>query len=720
MSSLGLGALTLPTAELGPLNPLPPLPGLPALHGLPGHAGYPASPEGPGWPDGPAGGPAWDGAPSEPEDGFDAELLRDLRYGRVDSVLPYLLRDGYGRERRPRRHPAAVLENDRLRAVFLPGTGGRLWSLTHLPTGRELLHANPVHQPAALALRDAWVAGGVEWNIGTTGHSPTTCEPLHTVRARRPDGQPVLRMYEYERLRRVVFRIDAWLPDGSELLLVHVRIVNPNDRPVPMYWWSNAAVPETEGTRVLTPATAAWRFDPGRRLARVRFPDDPGDPHDSSYPALGRCSADHFFDLAGSATASATASANASPPARPWIAALGADGSGLVQASTARLRGRKLFRWGRHPGGRNWQEWLNGGTGRPYLEIQAGLARTQLEHLPMPPRAAWSWLEAYGRLAADPLEVHSPDWGRAVAAAGSALDALLPEDRLNAELADAQAWLGGPPTAVLHRGSGWGALERHLRARSGDPCPALHDPATPFPDDTLGPEEEPWLTLLSTGRMTGAAPVSYQADQDWAPLLADAGRWLAELLLGVVHAAQGRPESAAAAWRRSLADAPNGWAWRDLGVLAAARGDRAEAADALLAAWELMPHQQPLLLEAVAALLAAERPRDALGLVERAGGRPAGATSLTGAAPEGRLRLLEARAALESGDPDRCGALLRAGIVLPNIREGELSLAELWELYRAARPEAGPLPPDYDFAMRPPDSCRPQDAKDAKDESPRA
>ena len=42
---------------------------------------------------------------------------------------------------------------------------------------------------------------------------------------------------------------------------VAVRIVNPNDHAVPMYWWSNIAVPESSDVRVLAPGDAAWRFD---------------------------------------------------------------------------------------------------------------------------------------------------------------------------------------------------------------------------------------------------------------------------------------------------------------------------------------------------------------------------------------------------------------------------------------------------------------------------
>ena len=109
-------------------------------------------------------------------------MRHNIGYGRVGSVLPYLVQDGYGRDRRPAEHKVAVLENDVLRATFLLDLGGRLWSLVHKPTGRELLYRNPVFQPANLALRNAWFAGGVEWNIGTIGHTPDDLRAA----ARRP------------------------------------------------------------------------------------------------------------------------------------------------------------------------------------------------------------------------------------------------------------------------------------------------------------------------------------------------------------------------------------------------------------------------------------------------------------------------------------------------------------------------------------------------------
>src|SRR4029453_5450945 len=113
--------------------------------------------------------------------------------------------------------------------------------------------------------------------------------------------------------------------------------------------------------------------------------DDPAT--DVSYTLSARRAADYFFQV---------------PPGRkPWIAAVQADGRGLVHTSTAELGGRKLFCWGAGAGGRHWQEWLCGPDFR-YLEIQAGLATTQLEHLRLEGSAEISWAEAYAPIEGAP------------------------------------------------------------------------------------------------------------------------------------------------------------------------------------------------------------------------------------------------------------------------------------------------------------------------------
>ncbi|MFA6111265.1 MAG: DUF5107 domain-containing protein, partial [Candidatus Latescibacterota bacterium] len=349
MSELRFEIWTMPGADVGPENPLPSL-ARGSRATKPDPARYP---------------------------GFPEEMLANMAYGHVPNYLPYTMQDRYTRELRPRGFRVAVLENELLKATFLLELGGRLRSLVHKPTGRELFQANPVFQPANLAIRNAWFSGGVEWNIGMTGHCPFTCSPLFAARASTADGTPVLRLWEWERIRQVPFQLDAYLPDGSPMLLVRVRIVNPHAGDVPMYWWSNTAVPESADTRVLVSADAAYNFGYGEGgPALVAIPEVQGT--DVTYTTRIDRAADFFFHVP--------------PGQRPWVSALDETGRGLVQVSTDLLKGRKLFLWGMNPGGRRWQEFLSV-PGQAYLEIQSGLARTQAERLPMPGGAVWEWLE---------------------------------------------------------------------------------------------------------------------------------------------------------------------------------------------------------------------------------------------------------------------------------------------------------------------------------------
>ncbi|MGA0566773.1 DUF5107 domain-containing protein [Rathayibacter sp. KR2-224] len=668
LATVSLQERVMRSGALGDPNPLPPIAGNGDLHAN-------------------AGG-----------EGLDDELRAGLAYGKVETVLPYLVQDGYSRELAEAGHPVAVLENDLMRAEFLLDLGGRLRSLIDKRTGRELLHRNPVFRPANLALRNAWFAGGVEWNLGTTGHWPLTCSPLHALRVRRanesggpaPDGGETLRMYEYERMRGLVVQVDASLAPDVPLLTVTVTLRNPRSTEVPVYWWSNIAVDERDDVRVIAPADSAYRFGYEGVLSRVPFPEAYRDGVDRSYTTRSRDAADYFFEL--------------NRPPMPWIAALGADGSGLFHASTERLRGRKLFLWGTAQGSGHWQRWLTDGE-HPYLEIQAGLARTQLEHLPMPAAATWSWTEAYGLAQADPSAVHA-SWDEAVAAAGEAVERSgAPAVLLREEARDPS---GDEVVEVLQRASGWGALEEVRRAQSEQP--ALSTPATPFFASDLGPQQEWWLAALNGADLDAdpsQAPLSYQSDQAWAPIATGRSGWMARLQEGVLAVARGRWDAAVEAWRASIAVRDNGWAWRNLAVAAERDGDMDGAADAYRMARALLPRLLPLSIEAMRQLLEAGRPLEALALIETLD-----ATQRS----DGRVRFAEAQASLALGDLERCERLLDEGIEMADLKEGESSLDGLWAEYQAARMAARegvavtdavreraarefPPPERYDFRM---------------------
>ncbi|MFI1971248.1 DUF5107 domain-containing protein [Streptomyces cinnamoneus] len=632
--------LTLPAAPLGPENPLPPLSAPQDVHG-PGA--------------------------SLPDD-LPPDMARQVRHGRLRSLLPVRRRDDYGRKRVPTDVTAIVIENDRLRATVLPEFGGRVHSLLHKPTGRSLLYTNPVLQPAGYALNGAWFSGGIEWNTGATGHGPLATAPLHAARLPAPDGGEMLRLWEWERLRDLPFQVDLWLPDGSDFLYAGVRVRNPHDRPVPVYWWSNAAVPEDARTRILAPADAAWSYGRERTLRRVPVPAHDGADH--TYLLAGERSGDHFYDLPDGE--------------RRWVAALDGDGHGLVQTSTDLLRGRKLYAWGTAPADRRRQEWLTEpGTGG-YAEVQAGLTRTQLEHVPLEAGGEFAWLEAYGPLTADPGRIHGPDWAAARAEAAGRLQAVLPRAAVDAAYAAWRPYADHAPKETLATGSGWGALEAE---RSGRELPG-----TPFPASALGDQQRPWQELLHTGVLTedGRDPGPSLVSPHWRELLeaAEPGPY-ASYHLGVAQWHAGDRSQAVRSWECALRDGLDWPALRCLAAADRAAGHHERAADRYAAAARAArtggatpAALTALTREAACALLAAGRADDAARIVE---GVPAPARA------HGRFRLLNARILLARGDAAGARAVFDEGFDVDDLQEGERTLADVWYAV-AERLVAGPGP----------------------------
>ncbi|OEJ61627.1 DUF5107 domain-containing protein [Streptomyces agglomeratus] len=649
--------LTLPAAPLGPENPLPGLRPLDEQHVV----------------------------DERSRTGLPRDMARQIGYEPLRTLLPVRVLDGYGRERTPTDLDAIVIENDHLRATVLPGLGGRVHSLFHKPAGRELLYRNPVLQPADFALNGAWFSGGLEWNIGATGHTTLSCAPLHAAIVPAPDGGDMVRLWEWERLRDLPFQVDLWLPADSEFLYVGVRIRNPHERTVPTYWWSNIAVPEDEGTRVLAPADEAWHFGYARSLRRVPVPDAHGDGVDRTYPLRGDHPADYFYEVPRDA--------------RKWIASLDAGGQGLVQTSTDRLSGRKLFLWGAGRGGRRWQRWLTEPGTPGYAEIQAGLARTQLEHVPLEAGAEFSWLEAYGPLAADPRAVHGEDWPTARAQAGARLEEALPRARVDAAYEAWRPYADHEPGQSLAAGAGWGALEV---LRGG-----LKLPGTPFDEATLGEQQRPWRELLHSGTFpdrAGGAPTPPGPSlvaQHWRDMLETApAEPLTEYHLGVAQWHAGDVAQAVRSWERGLKITRSRWPLlRCLAVADLDAGNAGRAADHYAEAFEDLCRERGDGEEWAAATAALGR--EAIGALLAVGRADAARAVWEGLPPEvrasGRFRLAEAQLLAAEGDKEGARALFGAGFEVPDLREGAEVLGEV-----GASVSDEPLPDAYDYRMRPP------------------
>lgn len=510
-------------------------------------------------------------------------------------VLPYRLYDKYDRDKKMIELKTVVLENDLVRVEFLPQQGGRLYSMVDKATGKDVFLRNPVYQPANLGILDAWFSGGVEWNVAQYGHTFTSNLPVFFAKIKQGDYEFV-RMYDYERCKRLFYHIDFHLPQGSRVLFAYIRMIN--DEPVrkPTYWWTNAALPENRNVRVfsctdevmfLRPESIGNNVNPVRIFGHSKLPVLPTLPDfDSTYPENSNYSNEFFFQ-------------NKADEPSPWSAAAYNDGTLYFDRSVNPLRYRKMFCWGSHRGGRRWCDYLSvPGEGSHYIELQAGLTPTQLNGIDMEGNTTLSFMQAFGSTTFQDLKApYQEDWLQSQAYIRSQVDAALPPEAMRQAWEQFSAMADCPVTEVLSEGAGWGALEQLRRSRCGEgdiPSCMAFSPAT------MGAEQLPWITLLETGSMTDldplSTPASWMTDPHWQALLersvaAGGDNATARLHLGIMKYEAFDFDGGVADWRLSLERKANPWALRNLSVAALRGGKLDEAVELMRQALELENHR---------------------------------------------------------------------------------------------------------------------------------
>jgi len=616
--------LVIPAASLGGTNPMPDIKNISYIH-----AGYKMT------------------------ENINDEEKKHIGKGMISTMLPYRIQDEYDRNKQMHAFQAAIVENKHIRAVFLPELGGRLWSLFDKALDRELLYVNPVFQPGNLGLRNAWFSGGVEFNVGIKGHNPLTCSPMWCAVDKTSDGE-ILRLYEFERIRGIVYSISVWLPEDSKVLYLHNSIENSTEEEKYMYWWTNIAVPETKNTRVIVPTEESFLCfynENNYLLDKISIPYYQST--DVSYPDNIPASRDFFYKIP--------------EQEHKWIAAVDKQGKGLLQCSTQELKGRKLFVWGQGQGGRNWNEWLSE-EGSAYIEIQAGLAHTQLEHIPMPAHSVWEWTEAYTALEENPEMLHGDYLGCVETVKGYIDKCVGNPDKIKFPSKDSVK-----ETKIIYEGSGWGALEEFVRGRQISEIGS-------FPDKNKK-EISPWKQLIIENTFpvpdTNLDPGDYVAGNFWRKKLEELPEqsWYSLLHLGVVCYAEGDIEGAKGAWENSIEKEKSPWALRNLSMLYKNElGDVEKARKYILQAFELKQDCHALCVEVADQLTTDGNDDMWLSIYD---------TLSENMRSVERLQLYCAMALIHLDRLTEATEILNKNFTMSDIKEGEMSVSHLWfELYR--------------------------------------
>lgn len=589
-------------------------------------------------------------------------------FGRVKNAYPYCQRNSYTRELQSGEVKTAVLENRYLKAVFLTEYGGRLWELWDKERGVNLLYTNDVLRFSNLAVRNAWFSGGVEWNLGIIGHTPFTAEKMYVARTKDDKGNPVLRMYEYERIRNVTYQMDFWLEEEERFLNCRMRIVNETPEVVPMYWWSNMAVPEYEGGRLLVPADAAYTCV-NRQVSKVEIPVVEG-VDVTAYEDIP-LSVDYFFELQKGAPR--------------YIANVNKEGYGLVQMSTNRQQGRKLFSWGHSESSAHWQEFLTEKAG-PYVEIQAGLGKTQYGCIPMAPNTAWEWLEQYGA-----VDIGT-DRKLSFAERSQRLTNRLQQEQTSARLEEKLRQskpMALSKAELVQMGSGYGILGVHGEWTShlefldesgefaGWKC-FLEGGQLPVPD----PQERPGI-FLNDVQSRKCLEKKVKAEEK--------ENWYARYHLGLRYYQDEIYEKAKMEFEISHSLEPNAWALHGLACIELRAGRLEKAAEYILSGMQLQKRESSYVKEGFKLLFSCESYEEICGFYELLERK---------LQEESRIKFYYIRALARVGREKEAYELLETGdgFVLDDIREGEDSLAAVWqELHEKLYGEKAKVPHRYCF-----------------------
>lgn len=290
------------------------------------------------------------------------------------NIYPYPRQDDIARVKKTVRHRILLLENDYLRLLFLPDFGGRLYA-AHDKTNQDFdfIYHNHVIRPHLVALRGAWLSGGIEWNFPTIGHTVNTVSPVPYTILRNKDSSVTVVVGTTEWVRRMRWVVFTTLYPDRAYLENKILLINPTTAHNTGYFWVNAAVHAWPDTQIVFPPTD-YTYNHFRDTA-------------SPWPLRNGIDISWYKNIADSGG---------------YFCGVPGDFNGVYNherdcgtvhwADRFESPGKKFWTWGTARKGALWGELLTENDGQ-YIEIQSGRLPTQSDTWVFGPQLTESWKE---------------------------------------------------------------------------------------------------------------------------------------------------------------------------------------------------------------------------------------------------------------------------------------------------------------------------------------
>ncbi|MFN8255042.1 MAG: DUF5107 domain-containing protein [Bacteroidales bacterium] len=127
-------------------------------------------------------------------------------------LYPYHTFDGYSWVAEKKKWKFIKLENDYIEVYIMPEIGGKVWGAIEKSTGKEFIYSNDVVKFRNIAHRGPWTSGGIEFNLGLVGHTPSTASPVDYITRENSDGSVSCIVGSLDLPSRTPWRVEIRLP----------------------------------------------------------------------------------------------------------------------------------------------------------------------------------------------------------------------------------------------------------------------------------------------------------------------------------------------------------------------------------------------------------------------------------------------------------------------------------------------------------------------------
>ena len=164
-----------------------------------------------------------------------------------NGVYPYMSYVQTSNRPVAKKYKFIVLENDHLKATICPDLGGKVYSLIHKPSGKEVLYVPDVIRYTRILPRFYFIAGGIEVSFPIS-HSPTQNETV-LYKIDKTKDRIYVTCGERELRFGMQWSVEYSLGTNDRFLTQRVVFHNPGKNAYPWMSWSNAALPSAPDTK---------------------------------------------------------------------------------------------------------------------------------------------------------------------------------------------------------------------------------------------------------------------------------------------------------------------------------------------------------------------------------------------------------------------------------------------------------------------------------------